>query len=80
MLPRIATGRQDTLRMGYCRRRGRRRLELTLVPFSAQLEPCLTPKNTLNTPQHPLNMGYTIPARTPCPIKNAQVELRCGRV
>jgi hypothetical protein len=37
---------------------------LTLVHFSAQLEPCLTPENTLhtlNTPSHPLNTGYTTP-------------------
>ena len=27
---------------------------LTLVHFSAPLEPCLTHKNTLNTPTHPL--------------------------
>jgi hypothetical protein len=55
---------------------------LTLVQFSAQLEPCLTHKtalntlNTLNTPYHPLNMAYTIPTRTPYPIECAQVELR----
>jgi len=37
---------------------------LTLVHFSAQLEPCLTHKatlHTLNTPYMPLNTGYTIP-------------------
>jgi hypothetical protein len=40
---------------------------LTLVHFSAQLEPCLTHRNTLhtpNTPLHPLNMGYTNPTQT----------------
>ena len=37
---------------------------LTLVHFSAQLEPCLTHKNslhTINTPEHPLNAGYAHP-------------------
>jgi hypothetical protein len=37
---------------------------LTLVHFSAQLEPCLTQQNTLhipNTPSHPLNTGYITP-------------------
>jgi len=61
-----------------------RRQGLTLVRFSAQLEPCLTHKNTLHTlntpPKHPLNTGYTIPTRTPYPIKIAQVELRRERV
>jgi hypothetical protein len=47
---------------------------LTLVHFSAQLssEPCLTQENTLhtlNTPQLPLNTGYTTPTRTPVPYK-----------
>jgi len=56
---------------------------LTLVHFSAQLEPCLTQENTLhtlNTPQHPLNTGYTAPARTPYPMQSAQVEPESGRV
>ena len=56
---------------------------LTLVHFSAQLEPLLTHKNalkTLNTPQYPLNMGYTTPTPTPYPIKSAQGELRSERV
>jgi len=56
---------------------------LTLVHFAAQLEPCLTQDNTLhtlNTPSHPLNMGYTTPTRTPYPIQSAQVELKSGRV
>ena len=40
---------------------------LTHVHFSAQLEPCLTHTkhpthpNALNTPEHPLNKGYTTP-------------------
>ena len=54
----------------------RARQGLTLVHFSAQLEPCLTRKNTLlvhtlNTPYHPLNMGYTTPTRTPYPTKRS---------
>jgi len=56
---------------------------LTLVHCSAQLEPCPTPKNTLhtsNTPQHPLNTGYTNPTGTPYPMNIAQVELRSERV
>ena len=41
---------------------------LTLVHFSAQLEPCLTQTltpNTLLSPEHILNMGYIIPTRPP---------------
>jgi hypothetical protein len=56
---------------------------LTLVHFSAQLEPCLTQENTqniLDTPQHPLKTGYTTPTRNPYPIQSAQVELISGRV
>ena len=56
---------------------------LTLVHFSAQLEPCQPHKNTLhtiNTPSHPLSTGYTIPTRTPYTMKSAQVELRSERV
>jgi len=56
---------------------------LTLVHFSAQLEPCLThkpPLCTLNNHKHPLNTGYTTPTRNPCPIQSAQVELKSGRV
>jgi hypothetical protein len=44
---------------------------LTLVNFSAQLEPCLTQESTLhtiNTSSHPLNTGYTTPKCTPYPI------------
>ena len=55
---------------------------LILLHFSAQLEPCLTHKGTLrttlNTRYH--HKGYTTPARTPYPIKSAQVELRSERV
>jgi hypothetical protein len=40
---------------------------LTLVHFSAQLAPCLTHKNTLHAPKHPLYMGYTTHTRTPIP-------------
>jgi len=56
---------------------------LTLVHFSAQLEPSLTDKSTPHTPNassHPLNTGYTILTRTPYPIRSAQVELKSGRV
>jgi len=53
---------------------------LTLVHFSAQLEPCLTDKYTLHALKQPLDTGYTIPTGTPCPIKSAQVELRSQRV
>ena len=55
---------------------------LTLVHSSAQLEPCLSQEytlHTLNTPQHPLNTGYTTPTRTPYPVQSAQVELKSGR-
>jgi len=41
---------------------------LTLDNFSPQLEPCLTEKHPTH-PKHPLNTGYTIPTRTPYPIK-----------
>jgi hypothetical protein len=66
-LPRLRTHRQG----------------LTLVHFSAQLEPCLSQENTLhnqNTPSHPLNTGETTHTRTPYPIQSAQVELKSGRV
>jgi len=52
---------------------------LTLVHFSAQLEPCLTHKNilhTLHTLNTPFNTGYTTPPSHPYPIKSAQIELR----
>jgi len=69
---------------GHPQRRHLARVQgLTLVHFSAQLEPCLTHKSTLhtlNTPYHRLNTGYTTPTRTPYPIKSAQVELRSERV
>ena len=63
-----------------------RRQGLTLVHFSAQLEPCLTQENTLhtlntlNTPYHPLNTGYTTPTPIPYPIQSAEFELKSGRV
>ena len=50
---------------------------LELVHFSAQLEPCLTHKNTLHTlnnPKHPVNTSYTTPLRTPCPIKALELS------
>ena len=56
---------------------------LTLVHFSAQLEPCVTQEktlHTLNTPYHLLNTGCIAPTRTPYPIQSAQVELKSGRV
>jgi len=56
---------------------------LTLVLITAQLEPCLTHKNTLHTliiPEHLLLTGYRTPTRTPYPIQSAQVEVRSGRV
>ena len=60
---------------------------LTLVHFSAQLEPCLTHKKHLTRTLgkhhlNPLNTGYeyTIPTRTPHPIQSAPVELKSGRV
>ena len=56
---------------------------LTLVHFAAQLEPFLSQKNTLhtpNTPLHPLDSGHTTPTRTPYPKQSAQVELKRGRV
>jgi len=56
---------------------------LTLVHFSAQLEPCLTQEitlHTLHTPYHTLDTGCTAPPRTPYAIQSAQVELKTGRV
>ena len=47
---------------------------LTLVHYSAQLEPFLTQKHTLNspdTPYHPLNTPETTPNRTPCHTEGA---------
>ena len=52
-------------------------------PLSAQLEPFLTQKHTLNTPNtpyHPLNTPETTPNCTPCPTEGAYVELKSGRV
>jgi len=51
--------------------------------LSAQLEPCLTHKNTihtLNSLSYPLNTGYTILTRIPYPMKSAQVELSSERM
>ena len=42
---------------------------LTLVHFSAQLEPCLSQAKHPTHSRHPLHTGYTIPTRTPYPIK-----------
>jgi hypothetical protein len=47
---------------------------LTLVHHSAQLEPFLTQKHTLNTPNtpyHPLNTSETTPICTPCHTEGA---------
>jgi hypothetical protein len=56
---------------------------LTVIHFSAQLEPCLSRENTLHTlitPKHHLDRGFTTPTRTPYPIQSAQVELTSERV
>ena len=53
---------------------------LTLVRFSAQLEPCLTQTKHSTHPLAPTKMGFTTPKRNPFPIKSAQVELRSERV
>jgi hypothetical protein len=56
---------------------------LTLVHYSAQLEPFVTQKHTRhtpNTPYHPLNTPETTPNCTPCHTEGAEVELRSGRV
>ena len=47
---------------------------LTLVHFSAQLEPCLTHKSTLHTPYHPLYTGHTNPMRPPYPKKTLKLS------
>jgi len=47
---------------------------LTLVHYSAQLEPFLTQKQTLNTPNtpyHPLHTAETTPDCTPCHVEGA---------
>jgi hypothetical protein len=47
---------------------------LALVHYSAQLEPFMTQKhtlNTLNTPCHPVNTPETIPNCTPCHTEGA---------
>jgi hypothetical protein len=56
---------------------------LTLVHYSAQLEPFLAQKHTPNTPvtpYHPLNTPETTPNCTPCHTEGAYVELKSGRV
>jgi hypothetical protein len=47
---------------------------LTLVHYSAQVEPFLTQKHTLHTPKapyHPLNIPETTPNCTPCHAEGA---------
>jgi hypothetical protein len=68
----MGTGASPCLELGLRKFRMRRTTGqgLTLVPISAQLEPCLTHRKILhsrNTPYHPLNTGYTTPTRTPYP-------------
>jgi len=56
---------------------------LTLVHYSAQLEPFLTQKHTLNTPTtpyHPLHSPETTPKCNPCHTEGAKVELKSRRV
>ena len=56
---------------------------LTLVHHSAQLEPFLTQKHTVmtpDTPYHPLNTPETTPNCTPCHTEGAYIELKSGRV
>jgi hypothetical protein len=56
---------------------------LTLVHYSAQLEPFLTQKHTIttpNTPHHPRNTPETTPNCNPCQTEGAEVELKSGRV
>ena len=51
--------------------------------YSAQLEPFLTQKHTLNTPNtpyHPLNSPETTPYCTHCHTEGAEVEPKGGRV
>jgi hypothetical protein len=80
--PTFGTKRKSQIQT-YLEQNGGAGQELSLVHFSAQLEPCLaqeTTLHTLNTRQHPLNTGYTTPTRTPYPIQSAQVDLRSERV
>ena len=52
---------------------------LTLTHISAQLQPCLTHKNTPTQHEHPLKPtkhGLPTPKRTPDPMKSAQVQLK----
>ena len=55
---------------------------LTLVHFSAQIEPCVTIEHPThpNYPLIPLNTGYRTPTRTTYVVQNAQVELKSGQV
>ena len=56
---------------------------LTPIHISAQPEPFLKQKPTLNTTQYPLippNIIDTTPHVTPYPTQSAYVELRSGRV
>jgi len=56
---------------------------LTFVHYSTQLEPFLTQKHTINTPNtpfQPLNTPETTPNCTPCHTKGAEIELKSGRV
>jgi hypothetical protein len=56
---------------------------LTLVHFSAQPEPSLTPNTPQppnNTPSHLPSTTYTTPTSDPYPIESAYVESESGRV
>ena len=56
---------------------------LTLVHYSAQLEPFLTQKHTRNTPSYPLPTPTTTEATpncAPCHTEGASVEPKSGRV
>jgi len=53
---------------------------LTLVHFSAQLEPCRTHTQHPTHPNHSLNTVYTTPTQTPYPMKSTQVEPNSERV
>jgi hypothetical protein len=82
-LPRVPKGVRPRLPLvEFCT--SAERQGITLVHFSAQLEPCLThtkhPTPHPTHPQHPLNTSCTTPMRTPYLIKSAKVELRSERV
>jgi hypothetical protein len=56
---------------------------LTPVHYSAQLEPFLTQKHTLNTPitpYPPFNIPETTPNCTHCHTEDPEVEPKSGRV